>query len=267
MNRPRLLDAFCGAGGSSRGYQLAGFHVTGVDNRPQPRFAGDEFVLGDALEYLAVHGREYDAVHASPPCQAYSVANNIHGREDHPDLIEPTRAALQATGLPYVIENVPGAPLLAPMMLCGLSFGLNVRRHRLFESNVFMLAPPCGDHRGDWLLVFGHTVLTRGRVVGKAKGGGNRIQRQHVGTDRGRRAMGIEWMNRDELSEAIPPAYTQFIGEQLTPARVTAQPGRVGSLVAAAAAAADGRHQTHTSPARGRGQHSTERKPHEPRTG
>ena len=115
----------------------------------------------------------------------------------------PVLARIHA-GVPYVIENVPGAPLRGAFTLCGLSFGLGVKRHRLFESNVFMMVPPCGDHRGDWLLVFGHTVLSRGHVVGKAKGGGNTIRREHVGTDRGREAMGIDWMTRDELSQAIP---------------------------------------------------------------
>ena len=203
------------------GYHRAGFEVVGVDRADQPHYPF-EFLRDDALEVLrmvadgwTLHGRGFDAIHASPPCQLYSVANNIHGRTDHPDLIAPTRDLLIAAGLPYVIENVPGAPLRDHFTLCGLSFGLGVKRHRLFESNVFMMVPPCGDHRGDWLLVFGHTVLTRGKVVGKAKGGGNSIRRQHVGTDRGRAAMGIDWMNRDELSQAIPPAYTEFIGARL----------------------------------------------------
>lgn len=214
--RPRLLDLFCGAGGCSVGYHRAGFDVVGVDINPQPRYPFEHHV-GDALEVLGddefLSG--FDVIHASPPCQAYSVANNIHGRSDHPDLVSPVRDALLNWGGHYVIENVPGAPLRNPMTLCGLSLGVNVKRHRLFESNVFMLAPPCGSHAGDWLLVFGHTVLERGKVVGKAKGGGNIIRRKHVGTDRGREAMGIDWMTRDELSQAIPPAYTEYIGTQL----------------------------------------------------
>jgi DNA (cytosine-5)-methyltransferase 1 len=211
MTRPRLLDLFCGAGGCSVGYHRAGFDVVGVDNRPQPRYPY-EFHQADALTF-PLDG--FDVVHASPPCQAYSIANNIHGRDDHPDLIGPIRERLLKWGGPYVIENVPGAPLRNPMTLCGLSFGLNVKRHRLFESNVWMMIPPCGSHAGDWLLVFGHTVLERGKTVGKAKGGGNVIRRRHVGTDRGRAAMGIDWMTRDELSQAIPPAYTEYIGAQL----------------------------------------------------
>ena len=193
------------------GYHRAGFEVVGVDLHPQPNYPF-EFHQADAMTY-PLEG--FDAVHASPPCQAYSVANNIHGRADHPMLIPAVRERLIATGLPYVIENVPRAPLINPVTLCGLTFGLNVKRHRLFESNVFMLSQPCTGHDGDWLLVFGHTVLERGHQSGVAKGGDPVIHRRHVGTERGRLAMGIDWMNRDELSEAIPPAYTEWIGERL----------------------------------------------------
>jgi DNA (cytosine-5)-methyltransferase 1 len=212
----RLLDAFSGAGGAAMGYHRAGFEVVGVDIKSQPRYPF-EFHQADALEYIAAHGHEFDVIHASPPCQAYSVANNIHNRDDHPDLIPATREALTATGLPWVIENVPGSPLRDYFVLCGLAFGLGVKRHRLFESSVFIWAPPpCPPgHPGDWVSVFGQTVLERGHVIGKAKGGGNRIKRRHLGTDRGREAMGIDWMTRDELSEAIPPAFTTFIGTQL----------------------------------------------------
>ena len=218
----RLLDLFCGAGGCAVGYDRAGFEVVGVDIVPQPRFPF-EFHRADALDVLSalVAGegplQGFDAIHASPPCQAYSVANNIHRRTDHPDLIAATRDALEATGLPYVIENVEGARkhMRSPVTICGLSVGVNVRRHRLFECNFPVMVPPCGDHRGDWLLVFGHTVLERGHVVAKAKGGGNVIRRKHTTTARGREAMGIDWMNRDELSDAIPPAYTEHIGSYL----------------------------------------------------
>jgi DNA (cytosine-5)-methyltransferase 1 len=221
--KPRLLDLFSGAGGAARGYQQAGFYVVGVDIVPQPRYAGDEFHQADAMTFPL---DEFDAVHASPPCQAYTVANNIWQRE-HPDLLPATRERLIASGLPWVIENVPGAPmhvgpgtLFEPdrngVLVCGLALGLNVKRHRLFESNVPLRGTTCPPgHPGDWLLVFGHTVLERGHTVGVAKGGGNVIRRKHTTTARGREAMGIDWMNRDELSEAIPPAYTRFIGEQL----------------------------------------------------
>src|SRR5690348_3701176 len=136
-SRPRLLDLFCGAGGCAAGYQDAGFYVVGVDKEPQPNYCGDVFIQTDALEILAEwHFDAFDAIHASPPCQRYSLAQNASKNADaHPDLVEPVREALQATGLPYVIENVPGAPLLDPITLCGKSFGLNVKRHRLFETN------------------------------------------------------------------------------------------------------------------------------------
>ena len=130
--------------------------------------------------------------------------------------IEPVRELLQETGLPYVIENVPGAPLENAVTVCGLSLGLNVKRHRLFECNFSVMVPPCGDHSGDWLLVFGHTVLERSKQIDRnTPSGGPRFRRKHVGIDRGREAMGIDWMNRNELSEAIPPAYTELIGHQL----------------------------------------------------
>lgn len=220
----RLLDLFCGAGGCAKGYQRAGFYVVGVDIAAQKNYCGDEFIEGSSLGYLdtllyrhLVHGDElgFDAIHASPPCQAYSVANNIH-QKAHPRLIEPLMPLLEQTGLPYVVENVPGAPLHNSATICGLSVGVNVKRHRLFETNWPLLVPPChSNHAGDWLLVFGHTVLERGTVVGKAKGGGNKIRRKHTTTQRGREAMGIDWMTRDELSEAVPPAYTELIGAQL----------------------------------------------------
>jgi DNA (cytosine-5)-methyltransferase 1 len=220
--RPRLLDLFCGAGGAAKGYADAGFEVVGVDIKPQPNFPF-EFIQDDALGYLSRWGparpwpwRQFDAIHASPPCQAYSVANNIHGRDDHPDLIDATRELLLATGLPYVIENVPGAPLRNPYTICGLTLGLNVKRHRLFETNFPMMVYPChSSHAGDWLLVFGHTVLERGHEIGRTEKNGPRIRRKHTTTERGREAMGIDWMTRDELSQAIPPAYTEHIGSYL----------------------------------------------------
>jgi DNA (cytosine-5)-methyltransferase 1 len=214
MTKPRLLDLFCGAGGCAVGYHRAGFDVVGVDNRPMPRFPF-EFHQADALEFCREHSGEFDVIHASPPCQAYSQANNIHLREDHPDLVAATREALQATGKTYIIENVPGAPLHFPVQVCGLTLGLGVKRHRLFESNAFLFGTDCPTtHEGDWLLVFGHTVLERGHQSGTTKNGGPIIRRKHVGTERGREAMGIDWMTRDELSQAIPPAYTEFIGRQ-----------------------------------------------------
>lgn len=210
--KPRLLDLFSGAGGCAVGYARAGFEVVGVDLVNQPHYPF-EFHQGDALEF-PLGG--FDAIHASPPCQHYSVANNIHGRDDHPDLVAVTRARIATAGVPTIIENVPGAPLRNFVQLCGLTFGLGVKRHRWFECNFPVLVPSCPPgHPGDWVSVFGHTVLERGHVVGKAKGGGNTIKRRHLGIERGREAMGIDWMSREELSEAIPPAYTEFIGQAL----------------------------------------------------
>ena len=131
--KPRLLDLFCGAGGAARGYQLAGFHVTGVDIAPQPRYAGDEFVQADAMTW-PLDG--YDSIHASPPCQAYANVTAWRGlRDDHPDLVAATRVRLEAAGVPWVIENVPEAPVRRDLLLCGSQFGLRVRRHRAFETS------------------------------------------------------------------------------------------------------------------------------------
>lgn len=201
------------------GYHRAGFdEIVGVDIQPQPRYPFT-FVLGDVLEYLAAHGHEFDAIHASPPCQRYSMANNIHQKPDHPDLVEPTRLALERTGKPYVIENVPGAPLLNAIVLCGLPLGCGVKRHRLFESNVLLFGTDCaGGHPGDWVSVFGHTVLERSPAIGRTAKNGPIFRRKHLGTERGREAMGIPWMTREELSESIPPAYTEYLGRQLVQA-------------------------------------------------
>jgi DNA (cytosine-5)-methyltransferase 1 len=218
--RPLLLDLFCCEGGAAVGYYRAGFDVIGVDIAPQPLYPFP-MVVADALNPPFDVAR-FDAIHASPPCQLYSVANNIHGDDSHPDLVEDTRRLLLASGRPYVLENVPGAPLHSPVTICGLALGLGVKRHRLFESNVALWATQCPKgHPGDWVSVFGHTVLERGHVIGKAKGGGNRIKRRHLGVERGRVAMGMPWASRAGLSQAIPPAYTEHIGAQLL-AAVTA---------------------------------------------
>lgn len=149
--KPRLLDAFCGAGGAGMGYHRAGFEVTGVDIQPQKRYPF-RFIQGNALEYIYKHGHEYDAIHTSPPCQTHTNLNNIKKikastEANYLDLVPQTRALLEMIGKPYVIENVVGAPLLNPMMLCGSMFGLKVYRHRLFESSVLLFAPPHYPHR------------------------------------------------------------------------------------------------------------------------
>ena len=143
MSKPRLLNLFCGAGGATRGYQLAGFHVTGVDIDPQPNYCGDEFHQADAMAW-PLDG--YNAIHASPPCQHYSAGKHMwKGRlpdDRHPDLVDATRERLRGAGVPYVIENVVGAPLTNYVVLCGDMFGLGVKRHRLFETSFMVWNPP-----------------------------------------------------------------------------------------------------------------------------
>lgn len=205
MIKPVLLDTFCKAGGCTKGYQLAGFYVVGLDVEPQPNYIGDEFIRADALDYLAnADLSRYDATHASPPCQGYSKARHLQGN-NHPDLIAPVRELLQATGKPYVIENVPGAPLVNPVTLVGSMFGLRTMRPRLFECSFdvpFVLAPPASARHakmgrppkeGEYVHVVGHVS----------------------NVPYCREAMGIDWMVVTELSEAIPPAYTKYIGDIL----------------------------------------------------
>ena len=215
MSRPRLLDLFCCAGGAAMGYHQAGFDVVGVDLRPQPRYPF-EFIHADCLTLDPAFIANFDAVHASPPCQKHSAAASLQGK-DHPDLIPATREMLSRSGLPYVIENVPGAPLISPTTICGLALGLNVKRHRLFESNRLLFGTDCPKgHPGDWLIVFGYSALRRSRGSGtgpkkdRGKSKGKSVPHEETCA-----AMGIDWMSRTELSQAIPPAYTRFIGAQL----------------------------------------------------
>jgi DNA (cytosine-5)-methyltransferase 1 len=203
-----LLDLFCGGGGAAMGYHRAGFEVVGVDINPHPRYPF-EFHQADATTY-PLDG--FDAIHASPPCQAHSVAVNIRqGSTKHPDLIAAVRARLIGAGAPYVIENVPGAPLVRPVVLCGLALGLNVKRHRAFEASFGLpAAPACPPgHPGEWVTVFG--------------GGAPKVpdNRRRARADAARLAMGIDWMSRDELSQAVPPAYTQWVGAHLLAAART----------------------------------------------
>ncbi|MFA5937561.1 MAG: DNA cytosine methyltransferase [Candidatus Paceibacterota bacterium] len=200
----RCLDLFCGGGGASMGYFQAGYDdVTGVDIEPQPHYPF-RFILGDALEYVRLYGSQYDLIHASPPCQKYSVTSNLWGRE-YPDLLHVTRECLVNTGRAWVIENVTGAPFMWAIQLCGAMFGLRTYRHRLFECSQLILAPPHPEHK--------YRVAKCGRrpndgeymsVVGK-----------FIGVDLAREIMGIDWMIGRELSQAIPPVYTEFVGSQL----------------------------------------------------
>lgn len=215
----KLLDLFCGAGGCTKGYQDAGFYVVGVDIKPQPHYIGNDFVQMDALEALRIllnggyitgkTGQKYYlsdfvAIHASPPCQAFTNAQRIM-KNLHPDLIAPTRKLLKQLSKLYIIENVLGALLINPTLLTGTMFGLLTIRPRLFETNfelpflmesprpkqIKMGRPPARN--GDYVQIVGH----------------------FSNIEYAQKAMGIDWMTRDELKEAIPPAYTKWIGEKL----------------------------------------------------
>lgn len=236
LAKPLLLDLFCGAGGSAMGYHRAGFEVVGVDNKPQKRYPF-RFIEADALDYVAGHGWKYAAIHASPPCQAHS--RITPDKSKHVDLIPSTRYWLEALGLPYVIENVPGAAkvLRNPIMVCGADFGLKVYRHRFFESNIMLLAMPHVPHRDNTPRA-GHGISSKGFIsvtsggkslevkvnpaarrrsglYGVSAKGFVSIAGHFTGLDYCKKAMGIEWMTAAELSQAIPPAYTFFIGQQL----------------------------------------------------
>lgn len=203
MSRPRLLDLFSSAGGAAKGYQRAGFHVTGVDIRPMPRYVGDEFYHCDAIEYLDELGSQYDAIHASPPCQGYSQTSRFHNYVT-PELVEPVRDLLVAIGKPYVIENVKGAPLREPTELCGCMFPgqLKTYRTRLFETN---WALPSMEHREH---------VARNAALGARPKPGEfmYVLGNYTGVQEAREAMGIDWMTRREMAEAIPPVYTEYIG-------------------------------------------------------
>jgi DNA (cytosine-5)-methyltransferase 1 len=213
VQRPVILDLFCGAGGASKGYHDAGFDVVGVDIENFKRYPF-KFVQADAIDFLDTLVRyvefgypiPYEAIHASPPCQAFTQAKHVRPENEHPDLIGPTRERLDKIGLPYIIENVVNAPLIDPVTLCGGMFpGLRVYRHRLFETNWPLPQPVHPPHTAK--------ITKMGRppqpdefmhVVG-----------HFAGVKAAREAMGIDWMTRNELKEAIPPAYTEYIGREL----------------------------------------------------
>lgn len=204
----RLLDLFCKGGGAAMGYHRAGFEVVGVDIEPQPHYPF-EFIQADAL---TVDLAGFDVIHASPPCQGWSTKTMDKSR--HPKLIAPIRERLIAAGVPYVIENVDGAKgeLIDPIRLCGSSFGLRVRRHRWFESNVPLIAPAC-DHA--WqdadkrFELYDHGRWFKSGIVHVFGTGGGK------GREHWAEAMGIDWATPAEMAEAIPPAYTEHIGRQL----------------------------------------------------
>ncbi len=216
MNKPRLLDLFCCQGGAAVGYHRAGFDVTGVDLEPQPLYPFT-FHQGDALEFVSGRGSEFDAIHASPPCQAHtSMSNRYRGQggkaDSWPDLIAPTRAALIASGKPWVLENVTGArsSLLNPFLLHGGMFGLTVDRPRLFETNIPILSYPAPKIHNPVGVYGKHHD---GRRLFTRKDGTSQYAAASV--EEAREAMGMPWADWNGLREAIPPAYSEFIGLQL----------------------------------------------------
>lgn len=210
--RRKLLDLYCKAGGAAVGYYHAGWEIIGVDIAPQKNYPF-RFIQADAVKFLealitygwqALLDEEPHAIHASPPCQRYSnIAKQFKVNMNYPDLVEPTRKFLIASGKPYVIENVVGAPLINPVMLCGSMFGLKVRRHRLFEANFEIPQLKC-DHKKQ-----GKVVQVNGHSGGSSKRDG--IKFGSVADWKS--AMGIDWMTGAALAEAIPPVYTEYIGK------------------------------------------------------
>lgn len=227
--RPRLLDLFCCAGGAGMGYYLAGFDVVGVDIRPQPRYPF-EFIQADCLALDRAFLTSFDAIHASPPCQAHSSISRVSGRQEHHvDRIEETRDLLTRSGRLWIMENVVGAPLDDPLILCGTMFGLRtscgaeLRRHRLFETNWYVGLHPQCQHGDAVVGVYGGHAHDRRRRASPVTGS---TPQQNVIRNRSRltfpveearRAMGIDWMTMADLSQAIPPAYTRWLGERLMP--------------------------------------------------
>lgn len=217
----RLLDLYCGAGGASMGYARAGFDVVGIDHKPQPRYPFD-FRQGDVLALIragALDLGEFDAIHASPPCQPWSAATRRSGRARDLDALAPTRDYLADQHRPWIIENVPGAPLRQPLVLCGSEFGLSylddegtrwhLRRHRLFESSVGLMGAGgcyCRLHTRRIVSVGGHGTSAPGSEADHGRLA-TRAQASAL--------MRIEWMSIRELGQAIPPDYTEHLGQQL----------------------------------------------------
>jgi DNA (cytosine-5)-methyltransferase 1 len=206
----KLLDLFCGVGGASVGYHQAGFEVHGVDLKHGKRYPFT-YLRADVLDVLKDKDfiNQFDVIHASPPCQTHSITKHLRNAQGKStskiDLIPETRAALIASGKPYIIENVPGSPLINPIQLCGSSFGLKVRRHRLFESNMPLIGSKC-DHKAQ-----GRPVGVYGSLNDEIPKGGKTAST----IDEARKAMDMDWAIWTELVEAIPPAFTKYLGGQI----------------------------------------------------
>ena len=206
----KLLNLYCGVGGASAGYAAAGFEVTGIDLKHGKRYPYT-YIKGDVLQYLKDFDflQSFDVIHASPPCQTHSITQHLRNAQGKTtskvDLIPQTRAALIASGKPYIIENVPGSPLVNPIQLCGSAFNLKVRRHRLFESNMSLKGSIC-NHKAQ-----GRPVGVYGSLKDEIPKGGKTA----ISIDEAREAMGISWAIWTELVEAIPPAYTKYLGLQI----------------------------------------------------
>lgn len=219
----KLLDLFCCEGGAGVGYKNAGFEVFGVDlfeEYSQKRYPFDSH-KGDAIEYLEAHGKDYDAIHASPPCQHASAGTRAQDRSKYPKLIEPTRKILEKLDKPYVIENVRGADLIDPIELCGCMFDmgaedtdgiyLHLQRPRLFESNVALTTPKAHDHSAHEWVGGSYGGARRDKYEAKYVRKGGYVPRKDVQ----QKLLGIDWMTERGMYQAIPPKYTEYIGKQL----------------------------------------------------
>ena len=216
--KPRLLDLFCGAGGAAKGYSDAGFEVVGWDIEPQKGYPY-EFHQGDVMNLTREYLRGFHAIHASPPCQGYTELRHAPGTRGAPKLIPKVRGRLLLSGALWIIENVEGAreAMHKPITLCGSMFGLGaqgcqLQRHRLFESNIDILAPSCDHNSRPVIGVYGGHARKR-----SAKAGGRSTRDEWIGGHKAAasEALGIDWMTLSELSESVPPAYTKFIGKQM----------------------------------------------------
>lgn len=237
--KPKALDLFCGAGGATKGLQRAGFYVVGVDIKPQPRYCGDEFHQADAMTF-PLEG--YDFIWASPPCQAFTAMKVMPNAREHSDYLTPTRERLLENRIPYTMENVVGAPIevsqpslfskVMGIILCGSMFGLRngtheLRRHRLFESSVPLRQPGC-SHKLPVIGFYGDHARTRQRTVKGHRDRGGDITGRAEKLRLVKELMGIDWMEWSESNQAIPPAYSEFIGRQIMAALSPSRGGSTG---------------------------------------